>query len=94
MYHKNTNAKVDRANGISDTLCAFANGSKNDWDDHLFLTVFAINNVPHLLGACDFYNIERGFPAATLAKGLNAVVLGAPGAGSSVRIYVEGFYAP
>ncbi len=44
-YHKNTNAKVERANGVvSDTLRAFANSRKDDWDDHLPLTVFAINN--------------------------------------------------
>ncbi len=30
-YHKNTNAKVERANGvIGDTLCAFANARKDD----------------------------------------------------------------
>ena len=35
-YHKNTNAKVERANGvISDTLRAFANGRKDDWDGYL-----------------------------------------------------------
>jgi hypothetical protein len=32
-YHKNTNAKVERANGvIGDTLRAYANGRKDDWD--------------------------------------------------------------
>jgi hypothetical protein len=32
-YHKNTNAKVERANGvIDDTLRAFANGSKDYWE--------------------------------------------------------------
>ncbi len=32
-YHKNTNAKVERENGvIGDTLCAFANARKDDWD--------------------------------------------------------------
>jgi hypothetical protein len=50
-YHKNTNAKVERANGVvSDTLRAFANGRKDDWDDHLPLTVFAINNAASTLG--------------------------------------------
>ena len=50
-YHKNTNAKVERANGVvSDTLHAFANGRKDDWDDHLPLTVFAINNAASTLG--------------------------------------------
>ena len=32
---KSTNAKVERANGvIRDTLCAYANGRKDNWDDH------------------------------------------------------------
>ena len=32
-YHKNTNAKVERADGvISDTLRAYASGRKDDWD--------------------------------------------------------------
>ncbi len=45
LYHKNTNAKVERANGVvSHTLRAFANGRKDDWDGHLPLAVFAINN--------------------------------------------------
>ena len=44
-YHKNTNAKVERANGvIGDTLRAVANGRKDDWDQHLPFAVFAINN--------------------------------------------------
>ena len=48
-YHKNTNAKVERANGvISDTLRAYANGRKDDWDSHL--TLFAINNTASTLG--------------------------------------------
>ena len=35
-YHKNTNAKVERANGvISNTLRAYTNGRKDDWDSHL-----------------------------------------------------------
>ena len=43
--HKKTIAKVERANGvIGDAQRAFANGRKDDWDDHLPLTVFAINN--------------------------------------------------
>ena len=50
-YHKNTNAKVERANGIiSDTLRAYANGRKDDWDSHLPLAVFAINNAASTLG--------------------------------------------
>ena len=32
-YHKNPNAKVQRANGVtSDRLRAYANGRKNDWN--------------------------------------------------------------
>ena len=32
-YHKNTNAKTERVNGVlGDTLHAFANGRKDDWD--------------------------------------------------------------
>ena len=43
--HKNTNAKVELANGvIGDTLRAYANGRKDDWDSHLPLAEFAINN--------------------------------------------------
>ena len=50
-YHKNTNAKVERANGvISDTLRAYANGCKDDWDSHLTLAEFAINNAASTLG--------------------------------------------
>jgi hypothetical protein len=50
-YHKNTNAKVERANGVvSDTLRAYANGRKDDWDGHLPLAVFAINNAASRLG--------------------------------------------
>ena len=50
-YHKNTNAKVERANGvISDTLRAYANGRKDDWDSHLTLAEFAIDNAASTLG--------------------------------------------
>jgi hypothetical protein len=40
-YHnKNTNAKVEPANGVvSDMLRAYANGHKDDWDGHLPLAV-------------------------------------------------------
>jgi len=32
-YHKNTNAKTERVNGVlGDTLSAFANGRKDNWD--------------------------------------------------------------
>ncbi len=37
--------QVERANGvIGDTLRAYANGRKDDWDRQLPLAVFAINN--------------------------------------------------
>ena len=40
-YHKNTNAKAERANGVvSDTLRAFANGRKDDWDDDCPIACF------------------------------------------------------
>ncbi len=52
VYHKNTNAKVERANGvIGDTLRAYANGRKDDWDRQLPLAVFAINNAASRLWA-------------------------------------------
>ena len=51
VYHKNTNAKVERANGvIGDPLRAFANGRKDDWDRQPPLAVFAINNAASTLG--------------------------------------------
>jgi hypothetical protein len=41
---KNTNAKVERANGtIGDTLRAYANARKDDWYLRRPLTVFAVN---------------------------------------------------
>ncbi len=50
-YHKNTSAKVEQANSvISDTLCAYASGRKDDWDRQLPLAVFAINNMASTLG--------------------------------------------
>jgi hypothetical protein len=50
-YHNNTNSKVEWANGVvSDTFRAFANGRKDDWDSHLPLAVFAINNATSSLG--------------------------------------------
>ena len=44
-YHKNTDAKVERADGvIRDTLRAYLNGRKHDWDSHLPLAELAIDN--------------------------------------------------
>ena len=49
--HKKTNAKVERANGvIGDTLRAYANGRKDDWDKQLTFAEFAINNAASTLG--------------------------------------------
>ena len=63
-YHKNTNAKVERANGVigdSDTLRAYANGRKDDWDDHLPLALFAINNAASTLGGdLTLFSVDRG----------------------------------
>ncbi len=51
MPCKNTNTKVERANSvISDTLCAYANRHKDDWDRQLPLAVFTINNTALTLG--------------------------------------------
>ena len=44
-YHKNTNAKMEWVNGLlRDTLRAFANGRKDDWDMWLPYAVSALNN--------------------------------------------------
>jgi hypothetical protein len=60
-YHKNTNAKVERANGVvSDTLRAHANGSKDNWDGHLPLAVFAISNAASTLGGDLTPSVDRG----------------------------------
>jgi len=61
-YHKNTNAKTERVNGVlGDTLRAFANGRKDDWDIWLPYAVFAINNAASTLGGelTPFF-IDRG----------------------------------
>ena len=61
-YHKNTNARVERVNGVlGDTLRAFANGRKDDWDVWLPYAVFAINNAASTLGGdlTPFF-IDRG----------------------------------
>ncbi len=51
MPCKNTNTKVERANSfIRDTLCAYANRHKDDWDRQLPLAVFTINNTALTLG--------------------------------------------
>jgi hypothetical protein len=50
-YHKNTNANIERANGvIGDTLRAFANGRSDNWDRQPPLAEFAINNAASTLG--------------------------------------------
>ena len=61
-YYKNTNAKVERANGvIGDTLRAYANGRKDDWDKQLPLAEFAINNAASPLGdGLTPFFIDRG----------------------------------
>ncbi len=53
---------VERANGvISDTLRAYANGRKDDWDRHLLLAEFAINNAASTLGdGLTPFFIDRG----------------------------------
>ena len=61
-YHKNTNARVERVNGVlGDTLRAFANGRKDDWDVWLPYAVFAINDAASTLGGdlTPFF-IDRG----------------------------------
>jgi hypothetical protein len=51
-YHKNTNARAERVNGVlGDTLRAFANGRKDNIDVWLPYAVFAINNAASMLGA-------------------------------------------
>ncbi len=53
---------MELANGvIYDTLCAFANGRKDDWDRQLPFPVFAINNAASTLSnrLTPFF-IERG----------------------------------
>ena len=62
VYHKNTNAKTERVNGVlGDTLRAFANGSKNNWDVWLPYAVFAINNSGSTLGGeLTPFVIDRG----------------------------------
>jgi hypothetical protein len=61
-FHKNTNAKVERVNGVlGDTLRAYANGRKDDWDVWLPYAEFAINNSASTLGGdlTPFF-IDRG----------------------------------
>ena len=54
-YQNNTNTKVEKASGvISDTLRAYAiitpMGRRDDWDSHVTLAEFAINNAASTLG--------------------------------------------
>ncbi len=61
-YLKNTNAKTERVNGVlGDTLRAFDNGRKDDWDLWLPYSAFAINNSASALGGdlTPFF-IDRG----------------------------------
>jgi hypothetical protein len=60
--HKNTNAKVERTNGvISDTLRVYANGRKDNWDVHLLPAEFAIDNAASTLGdGLTPFFIDRG----------------------------------
>ncbi len=86
-YHKNTNAKVERANGvIGDTLRAYANGRKDDWDRQLPLAVFAINNAALTLGdGLTPFFINRG---AHPRLPLTAPADGSPG-GESPALYAR-----
>ena len=63
-YHTSTNSKVERAHGVvrvSDTLRAFANCCKDDWDDRPPLTVFAINNAASTMGNdLTPFSVDRG----------------------------------
>ena len=50
-YHKNTNAKAELSNGVnSDTLSAYANGRKDDWDSHLTLGARRVRHQQRCLG--------------------------------------------
>ena len=101
-YHKNTNAKVERANGvIGDTRRAFANGRKDDWDLQLPLTVRAINNAASTLvtgsrlssstGAptpvCRFRPLPRAVAGAS-RRGQASDILGGVGSGDDLRLRV------
>ena len=45
--HKNTGARVERANGVlGDTLRVLANSRRDDWDKWVLHASFAINNAP------------------------------------------------
>ena len=61
-YHKNTSSKIERANGVvGDTLRAFSNGRRDDWDVHLPFAAFAINNAASPLnGGLTPFFIDRG----------------------------------
>jgi hypothetical protein len=62
VYHKNTNARAERVSGLlGDTLRAFANGSKDDWDVWLPYAVFVINDAASTLGGdLTPFHIDRG----------------------------------
>ena len=70
-YHENTNAKAERANGVvrvSDTLRAYADGRKDDWDSQLRLAIFAVNNTASTLGDAFVHRLRRTPPFPTLAS--------------------------
>ena len=81
-YHKNTNAKVERANGvIGDTLRAYANGRKDDWDKQLTFAEFAINNAASAPGGEALLHRSRRAsppaPVGTARRSRRARVAGA-----------------
>ena len=50
-YHKKSNAEAQRFDGVrGDTLQAFANRRKDDWDTWLPYAIFAIKNAASMLG--------------------------------------------
>ena len=62
-YHENTKAMAERVNGVlGDTLRAFTNGRKDDWEVWLpcWYAVFAINNAASMLGNLTLFFVDRG----------------------------------
>jgi hypothetical protein len=54
-------------------------------------TTFEISNNPGYFGAWDFNNVGASHGVATLGKGLQVAVVGAPAAGSNVRVRARGY---